>query len=109
MTVAKLKSNEAGIKLASSLPSEIQFLILKFLSLNFLCFMDSHNTEFLSEHFTIKCSNNIQTQLVSMTGYDGLLDDIICKALQDLDLTLELDARCATPFIDEFINFVTCI
>ncbi|GME70423.1 unnamed protein product [Ambrosiozyma monospora] len=107
MVAAKLNSTEAGIKLASSLLPEIQYVILKFTIVDFLCFMCSHNSKLLSEHSTIICSNHIQTQLVSMTGYDHLLDDIISKTLHEPELTLQLDARFDPPFIYEFINFVT--
>ncbi|GMG40674.1 unnamed protein product [Ambrosiozyma monospora] len=128
--------NETGIKLASSLLPEIQRIILKFMIEDFLCFIDGIEKRgeidifdmyyidirydvtdrcvadlrdlLFSDHTTIKCSNNIQAQILSMTGYDDLLDDIICMALEELDLTLKLEGSSyRTPFIDEFINFVT--
>ncbi|GMG25883.1 unnamed protein product [Ambrosiozyma monospora] len=108
---------ETGIKVASCLLPEIQCLILKFIIQNSLFFIDDidnintiyhidERTGVFYDHTAIRCSNNIQAQLLSLTGYDDLLDDIVLMALKELDLALELNTY-DDPFIDEFINFVT--
>ncbi|GMG27271.1 unnamed protein product [Ambrosiozyma monospora] len=113
--------NETGIKLASCLLPEIQHIIMKFIIEDFLYFMADANAEYrirlmyhiydsfglMSNHTAIECSNIFQAQFLSITGYDDLLDHIICMALEELDLTLILRGVSAAPFIDEFINFVT--
>ncbi|GME74996.1 unnamed protein product [Ambrosiozyma monospora] len=107
MSISNSKSKEIGFKLASNILPEIRPIILKYVIVDFLCFIDGKS----DNHTTIYCSNNIQAQLLSMTGYHDLLDDIICMALDELDLTLELDSPyrhdCDGPFTDDFINFVT--
>ncbi|GMG40641.1 unnamed protein product [Ambrosiozyma monospora] len=128
--------NETGIKVASCVLPEIQRIILKFMIEDFLYFIyidelddtydidrdlyDIHiireirdrysrdvDTLLFSDHTTKTCTNCIQAQILSMAGYDDLLDDIICTALEELDLTLKLKGSSEAPFIDEFINFVT--
>ncbi|GMG19555.1 unnamed protein product [Ambrosiozyma monospora] len=113
--------NETGIKLASCLLPEIQLIIMKFIIEDFLYFIDdangvyqirqmyhNHYAGLLStNHTTIKCSNIFQAQLLSITGYDDLLDHIVCMALEELDLTLVLEGVVAAPLIDEFMSFVT--
>ncbi|GMG38063.1 unnamed protein product [Ambrosiozyma monospora] len=113
--------NETGIKLASSLLPEIQLIIMKFIIENFLYFIVDANDEshishmyhiynisgLIPHHTAIECSNILQARLLSITGYDDLLDHIICMALEELDLTLELKGVSDAPFIDEFIKFVT--
>ncbi|GMG28323.1 unnamed protein product [Ambrosiozyma monospora] len=119
-------SNETGIKLASCLLPEIQRIILKFIIedfLYFIYFLDSPNglihhvfdvygcSGYYSDFFdetTLQCSANMQAQILSMTGHDDLLDDIICMALEEVHLRLTLGG-CGgeSPFIDGFISFVT--
>ncbi|GME71508.1 unnamed protein product [Ambrosiozyma monospora] len=110
MAVSNPNPIETGIKLASSLVPEIQCIILKFVIEDFVCFIEGI-TEAFSDHTITSCSNNVQAQLLSLTGYDDLLDDIICMAINELDLTLNLfdykRQHKHAPFIDEFINFVT--
>ncbi|GMG37606.1 unnamed protein product [Ambrosiozyma monospora] len=105
MTLSNSNSNKTGIKVASYLPPEIQSIILKFIIVDFVYFIDEifHNERY---NTPIECSKNIQAQLLSMTGYDDLLDDIICMALEELELTFDLRSRDPL-FIDDFINFVT--
>ncbi|GME70435.1 unnamed protein product [Ambrosiozyma monospora] len=105
MATSHLSQRKIGIKLASFLPPEIQCIILKFIIMDFLLFIN-HNGVHSSDHATITCSGIFQAQVISMTGYDDFLDDIISMALKDLDLTLEL-GRTDAPFKYEFINFVT--
>ncbi|GMG49438.1 unnamed protein product [Ambrosiozyma monospora] len=133
MAFSNSNLNETGIKLASCLLPEIQHIILKFIIEDFLYLMDSvdntvvtadtfdllagrdidvryridADTLLFSDHTTITCSNNIQAQILSMTGYDDLLDSIICMALEELELTLKLKESSKAIFIDEFVNFVT--
>ncbi|GMG37936.1 unnamed protein product [Ambrosiozyma monospora] len=94
--------NKTGIKVASCLPHEIQCIILKFIIVDFFYFLDrTYYKETDDTH--IQCSKNIQSQLLSMTGYDDLLDDIICMALDELELEYDLGSSI---FIDDFTNFV---
>ncbi|GME66558.1 unnamed protein product [Ambrosiozyma monospora] len=73
---------------------------MKFIIEDFLYFIVDANDESHIRHI-------FQAQLLSITGYDDLLDHIICMALEELDLTLKLAGDIATPLIDEFIKFVT--
>ncbi|GMG25282.1 unnamed protein product [Ambrosiozyma monospora] len=116
-----LNLNETGIKLASCLPREIQHIILKFIIKDFLYFIHSTHGVYprfvvygffshiggFFDHTTIKCSGDMQAEILSMTGYDDLLDDIICMALEELELRLPLGRFVERPFLDEFINFVS--
>ncbi|GMG21479.1 unnamed protein product [Ambrosiozyma monospora] len=118
MAFSKPNLIETGIKLASCLLPEIQCIILKFVIKNFLFFIDdidniktiyliNSDTGDFYDHTTIECSGNIQAQLLSLTGYDDLLDDIVLMALEELDLEFWLGGFDDPPFIDEFIDFVT--
>ncbi|GMG41813.1 unnamed protein product [Ambrosiozyma monospora] len=118
MAFSNPNSNETGIKLASCLPPEIQLIIMKFIIEDFLNFIAGPHqinepystfgrTGFISDYTFKECSNIFQSQLLSITGYDDLLDHIICMALEELGLTLELAGVSHAPFIDEFIKFVT--
>ncbi|GMG41976.1 unnamed protein product [Ambrosiozyma monospora] len=121
MAFSNTNLNETGIKLASCLLPGIQRIIMKFIIEDFLYFIVDANDEshirhmyhiyyvtgLMSDHTYIRCSNIFQAQLLSITGYDDLLDHIICMALEELDLTLELAGVSDAPLIDEFINFVT--
>ncbi|GME85790.1 unnamed protein product [Ambrosiozyma monospora] len=116
---------ETGIKLASCLPHEIQCIILKFIIEDFLyfkcCMYDPDHLmhhvfdvddffdyrDYFFDQTTIECSNSMQAEMLSMTGHDDLLDDIICMALEELELRLPLGEVAESPFIDEFITFVT--
>ncbi|GMF02039.1 unnamed protein product [Ambrosiozyma monospora] len=108
MTISNSISRETGIELASSLLPEIQTNFLKFVVQDFLCFI--HDRHYIIEDFdiTITCSWDIQAHLLSLTGYDDLLDDIICMAIEELGLTLIFkEIGRDGPFIEEFIKFVT--
>ncbi|GME70735.1 unnamed protein product [Ambrosiozyma monospora] len=72
----------------------------------FLYFING-NTKHSSYDTTIICSDNIQAQLLSMTRYDDLLNDVTCMVLKELDLRLYLNELGSSPFMDQFINFVT--
>ncbi|GME72086.1 unnamed protein product [Ambrosiozyma monospora] len=112
------KSVPPGILLASQLPTEIQCIILKFVITRFLYFI--HDTDEGNEAFifyglkenvgSVFCSENIQSQLLSMMRYDCLLDKIICMAIEELNLGLvfgSLVSENESFAMDEFIDFVS--
>ncbi|GME81172.1 unnamed protein product [Ambrosiozyma monospora] len=105
-------STPTGITLSSQLPTEIQCIILKFVIARFLYFMndtgDVPKTYIYDaiEKYTgsVVCSDNMQAQLVSLMGYDFLLDNIICMVIEEVDLNLVLENE--SPAFNEFINFI---
>ncbi|GME83874.1 unnamed protein product [Ambrosiozyma monospora] len=95
--------NELGITLASQLPTELQCHILEILISKFFNFIGSTCSE---EFIESTRSNNFQAQLLSMTGHNELLDGIIGKSLNALDLKLVPHQLRKCPYLNKLIEFV---
>ncbi|GME77708.1 unnamed protein product [Ambrosiozyma monospora] len=104
------------ITLTTQLPIEIQCNILKFIIVNFLFSIRdteetiadgrvTHNTYGLLG--SLYGSNIIQAQLISLIGYDDVLDDITCMAIEEAELYLMFQGFDKYPHNSKLINFLS--